>query len=693
MAKRTTQRLIANRYALQATLGRGGMGVVWRAQDTLLAREVAIKEVQLPPSLSSAELASVRARVLREARAAARLNHPGAVTLYDVVQEEGHTFIVMELVEAPTLAHLVREQGPLPPDRVAAIGLEVLDALRAAHRVGIVHRDVKPGNVMVASRDGGAKLADFGIASLAGDPQLTSTGLVLGSPAYMAPEQANGRPSGPPTDLWALGATMYFAVEGEPPFERQGTIPTLTAVVHDPPRPMRRAGALAPVILALLAKSAAERPSAGQLQGQLERVVAAGQEATASQPTVEAAPVEPPPAEEEHEPTARLPVVVPVPPPGPGPAAAPAAPEDTDDSPPAVETAAAPPAPPQEAPPAPPQEAPPVEEEAPAGEEASPVEAAPAVEESAPAVEEEAPAGEETAPAGEAAPVEAAPSARDEPAPPAVEAPPPTPTPTPASPAQAPARDLRPAPAWPAPERPAPVPGVAPGRSRRGLLLAAALLAVVGVLAVTLLPGALNGGDGRQASPPSATSRAAGSRSGSGTTAAPSTTRPPGTTAAPTSAAPTTTAAGPSVPAGWRLSSHPDRGFALAVPASWRVSQSGRQVNFRGPESDWGFFIQSKSPPNDLQQAGDVWEGHIRKQHGGDGLRMVSKGFGEYQGKQAYILEYTYQDGGRLVRERDVNVAMGRWGFSLVFHAPESDWGRVEREVWSGVEQSLRTVG
>jgi hypothetical protein len=237
------------------------------------------------------------------------------------------------------------------------------------------------------------------------------------------------------------------------------------------------------------------------------------------------------------------------------------------------------------------------------------------------------------------------------------------------------------------------VPGVAPGRSRRGLLLAAALLAVVGVLAVTLLPGALNGGDGRQASPPSATSRAAGSRSGSGTTAAPSTTRPPGTTAAPTSAAPTTTAAGPSVPAGWRLSSHPDRGFALAVPASWRVSQSGRQVNFRGPESDWGFFIQSKSSPNDLQQAGDVWEGHIRKQHGGDGLRMVSKGFGEYQGKQAYILEYTYQDGGRLVRERDVNVAMGRWGFSLVFHAPESDWGRVEREVWSGVEQSLRTVG
>jgi len=660
MAKRTTERLIANRYALRAPLGRGGMGVVWRAADTLLARDVAIKEVQLPPSLSSTELASMRARVLREARAAARLNHPGAVTLYDVVQEEGNTFIVMELVEASTLAHLVREQGPLPPDRVAAIGLEVLDALRAAHRVGIVHRDVKPGNVMVASGDGRAKLADFGIASLAGDPQLTSTGLVLGSPAYMAPEQANGKPSGPPTDLWALGATMYYTVEGEPPFERQGTIPTLTAVVHDPPRPMRRAGALAPVIEALLAKSPAERPSAGQLQRQLERVVAAGHEATASHPTVGAAPVEAPPAEEEREPTARLPGVVPVPPPGPE-----------------VEAAEAQPAPAEgaaEARAAPAEEAPPAWQEASPGEDASPEEEAPAWQE-APVVVEAPPAREET------------------PAP----APSPAPTPAPAAappPTQAPARDLRPAPVpTQAPQRPAPpLPGVAPGRSRRGLLLAAALLAVAGVLAAILLPGALTGGGARQAGAPPATSGAPASRVAAST-------RPPGTTAAPrtaapkTTAAPTSTAAGPEVPAGWRLSTHPDRGFTLAVPASWRVSESGRQVNFRGPESDWDFFIQSKSPPNDLQQAGDVWEGHIRKQHGGDGLSFVSKGFDTYQGKRAYVLEYTYQDGGRLVRERDVNVAMGRWGYSLVFHAPESDWARVDRETWSGVERSFRPVG
>src|SRR6266511_1696211 len=197
MAKRSTERLIADRYTLQRTLGRGGMGVVWRAKDNLLDRDVAVKEVQLPPSLNDEEREAIRARVMREARAAARLNHPNVVTLYDVVREEERTFIVMELVEAPTLAEVVRDRGPLPAAEVAAIGLQLLDALRAAHQVGIVHRDVKPGNVMVPPGEGGAKLADFGIASLAGDPQLTSTGLVLGSPAYMAPEQANGQLSGP----------------------------------------------------------------------------------------------------------------------------------------------------------------------------------------------------------------------------------------------------------------------------------------------------------------------------------------------------------------------------------------------------------------------------------------------------------------------------------------------------------------
>jgi eukaryotic-like serine/threonine-protein kinase len=265
MAGPSANRVVADRYLLQARLGRGGMGVVWHAHDAVLGRAVAVKEVALPPTLPEAERRAAEARVMREARAAARLNHPGAVTVYDVIHDQGRTFVVMELVEAPTLAGLVQAEGPLPPGRVAEIGAQLAGALEAAHRAGIVHRDVKPGNVMVAD-DGGVKLADFGVASLQGDPQLTVTGLVIGSPAYMAPEQASGQPSGPPADLWALGATLFYAVEGAPPFDKGALVPTLAAVVSEDPRPMRRAGQLAPVIGALLAKDPAARPSAPELR-------------------------------------------------------------------------------------------------------------------------------------------------------------------------------------------------------------------------------------------------------------------------------------------------------------------------------------------------------------------------------------------------------------------------------------------
>jgi serine/threonine protein kinase len=271
MGTPAADRLVANRYALTAPLGRGGMGVVWRARDAVLGREVAVKEVVFPPDLPASERRSAEARVMREARAAARLNHPAAVTLYDVVHDRGGTFIVMELVKAPTLADLVRAEGPLPPERVAEIGAQVAAALEAAHRAGIVHRDVKPGNVMVPAA-GTAKLADFGIASLQGDPQLTSTGLVIGSPAYMAPEQARGEPSGPPADFWALGATMFYAVEGEPPFDKGSSLATLAAVVNEEPRPPRRAGPLAPLLAAVLAKDPQARPSGPELRAELERL-------------------------------------------------------------------------------------------------------------------------------------------------------------------------------------------------------------------------------------------------------------------------------------------------------------------------------------------------------------------------------------------------------------------------------------
>ena len=266
--------VLAARYELRNEIGTGGMGVVWRAHDTLLKRDVAVKEVHLPPDIAGGDEAILQGRVLREARAAARLSHPGAVTVYDVVHHEGRAFIVMELIEAPTLALVVDRDGPLPPDRVAALGLEILEALEKAHAEGIVHRDVKPQNVMVGPD--GAKLADFGIASLKGDPKLTATGTLLGSPAFMAPEQAQGDDSGPPADLWGLGATLYYAVEGQPPFERGQPIATLASVVYDEPRRPQRAGPLAAVLMRLMSKPPGDRPSRADLREALETV--AGQD-------------------------------------------------------------------------------------------------------------------------------------------------------------------------------------------------------------------------------------------------------------------------------------------------------------------------------------------------------------------------------------------------------------------------------
>jgi eukaryotic-like serine/threonine-protein kinase len=298
------RRLVAGRYVLEGPLGRGGMGTVWRAEDVLLGRPVAVKEVELPAGpfgaaregppgaepamLPRTDRAGLRERALREARAAARLNHPGAVTLHDVVEADGRLFLVMELVEAPTLGELVGRSGPLAPAAVARVGLELLAALEAAHRAGIVHHDVKPANVMVTA-DGRVKLADFGIASLQDDTQRTLTvagagggpgdgqaaTAAFGSLPYVAPEQASGQPAGPAADLWALGATLWFAVEGAAPFERPGPVATLNAILHDPPGRSLRAGPLEPVLLALLAKDPARRPAAGALRGLLEPLAAA----------------------------------------------------------------------------------------------------------------------------------------------------------------------------------------------------------------------------------------------------------------------------------------------------------------------------------------------------------------------------------------------------------------------------------
>ncbi|HEX7146097.1 MAG TPA: serine/threonine-protein kinase [Actinomycetota bacterium] len=270
MATNGAGRRVANRYELTDELGHGGMGVVWRATDTLLGRQVALKEVDLPRGVEAGGRESLRARVSREARAAARLSHPGVVTVYDIAHDGEQDFIVMELVSAPTLEELVRTGGPLAPQRAARLGLGLLDALEAAHRAGIVHRDLKPKNVMVRE-DGATKLADFGIASVQGDPRLTATGLVVGSPAYMAPEQVEAQPVSPATDLWALGATLWFAVEGQPPFGG-GEFQTLSAIVNGQPRRPERLGPLTPVLARLLVKDPAARATPAQLRPLLRQV-------------------------------------------------------------------------------------------------------------------------------------------------------------------------------------------------------------------------------------------------------------------------------------------------------------------------------------------------------------------------------------------------------------------------------------
>src|SRR3954468_926721 len=319
-------RLLVGRYRLDRRIGRGGMGSVWAAHDEILGRDVAIKEVVPPPDLTAEQRTMIRERTLREARAAARIAHPSAVTVYDVVEEDGRPYIVMQLLAPHTLADVLAHDGPLPPERVARIGLDLVDALDAAHRAGVLHRDVKPANVLLPP-DGRAVLTDFGIASVENDPTLTATGMLVGSPAYMPPERARGERPTPAADLWSLGATLFSAVEGEPPFRRDGQLQTLNAVLTEAVPPAVHAGALRPAVEALLARDPAHRPNAGRTRELLERAladIAAGNgdpQATAPvdvEPTVEVLPAPMPSP-------SPMPMPAPSPSPSPSPLSAPVA--------------------------------------------------------------------------------------------------------------------------------------------------------------------------------------------------------------------------------------------------------------------------------------------------------------------------------------------------------------------------------
>ncbi|MFE5870617.1 serine/threonine-protein kinase [Streptomyces roseifaciens] len=289
-------KVLGGRYRVTAMIGRGGMGVVARAVDELLNREVAVKVLRAFTDSAEAELLDLRTRMQREAQAAARIRHGGVVTVHDVTEEQGLPVIVMELVDGPSLDDVLGERGTLEPHEAAAIGAKLMDALDAAHRAGVLHRDVKPGNVLLERGErsetgvpsaggwGRVVLTDFGIASMeaSGDEamaKLTQSGQLVGSLDYLPPERAQGREPGPASDIWSLGMTLYAAVEGTSPFRRTSVWSTLSAIVTEPLPQPRRAGALAPVLQALMAKEPEHRPTADQAREMLERV-AAGTAAT-----------------------------------------------------------------------------------------------------------------------------------------------------------------------------------------------------------------------------------------------------------------------------------------------------------------------------------------------------------------------------------------------------------------------------
>ncbi|MEV6405935.1 serine/threonine-protein kinase [Streptomyces bobili] len=269
-------RVIAGRYRLEARLGRGGMGIVWRATDRLLGRRVAVKELVQDDALSAEQARARRDRTLREARAVAQLSHPHIIVVHDVVEEDERPYIVMELIEGGSLADRIAQRGPIDPREAARIGADLLGALRAAHAAGVLHRDIKPANVLVDSATGRAVLTDFGIAQVAGATTLTETGSFVGSPEYTAPERMSGERTGPASDLWSLGALLCTALSGESPFRRDSLGGILHAVVFADIRTPPQAEPLLPVVRGLLERDPDRRLTAEEAERMLRAFLDTG---------------------------------------------------------------------------------------------------------------------------------------------------------------------------------------------------------------------------------------------------------------------------------------------------------------------------------------------------------------------------------------------------------------------------------
>ena len=287
------ERLLAGRYRLGGVLGRGGMGTVWRAEDETLGRTVAVKELRFPSNIDEEEKRRLITRTLREAKAIARIRNNSAVTVFDVVEEDDRPWIVMELVEGKSLAEVIREDGLLEPKRAAEVGLAILDVLRSAHREGILHRDVKPSNVLLESDTDRVVLTDFGIAQVEGDPSITSTGMLVGAPSYISPERARGHKPGPAADLWSLGGLLYASVEGVPPYDKGSAIATLTAVMTEPLEEPKNAGPLKDVIYGLLTKDPAKRLDDAGARAMLNAVIHAPEPKDEPEPAMDATRVVP----------------------------------------------------------------------------------------------------------------------------------------------------------------------------------------------------------------------------------------------------------------------------------------------------------------------------------------------------------------------------------------------------------------
>ncbi|WP_236796748.1 serine/threonine-protein kinase [Amycolatopsis sp. GM8] len=266
-------RLVAGRYRVVRRIGTGAMGAVWQAHDEVLARTVAIKELLLQPGLDAHEAEDAKLRTMREGRIAARLHHPNAITVFDVVTDDnGQPCLVMEYLQSSSLAEMLRERKTLPPQDVARIGAQIAAALKEAHAVGIVHRDIKPGNILLGD-NGLVKITDFGISRAKDDVTVTKTGMIAGTPAYLAPEVAIGGDPGPEADVFSLGSTLYAACEGQPPFGlSENTLSLLHAVAAGQINPPRQSGPLASVLAVLLHPEVDHRPTAEEAEELLSAV-------------------------------------------------------------------------------------------------------------------------------------------------------------------------------------------------------------------------------------------------------------------------------------------------------------------------------------------------------------------------------------------------------------------------------------